>query len=426
MVDMATIDPTLLERAKQALHDDDAAAMTQILDENADVRAMVNAKVGDFNSPPILAVKSEAMLDVLLAAGADINAKSDWWAGGFGLLHVAPPDVAEAAITKGATVDAHAAARLDKLDELRRIVAARPEVVHERGGDGQTPLHFAATREIADFLLQSGADIDAKDVDHESTPAQWMIGSRQDVARFLIERGCQTDLLMLAALGDDARITEMLDSNPEGIRIRVSSEHFPMIGSKAGGTIYQWELGWYVSAHLVALKFGHETTFDLLMSRSPDDVKLLAYCWLGDEEKARALVAAHPSLVSTLREEDLRQVAHAARNNDLPAMKLMLEMGCPVTARSQHEATPLHWAAYHGNADMVREILPYGPDLEARDRDFNGTPLGWAMHGSQNGWYVGSGDHGQTATLLLQAGAKRPEQIYGSEAVLEALGQKAD
>ena len=48
----------------------------------------------------------------------------------------------------------------------------------------------------------SGADIDARDVDHESTPAQYMVRDRQSVLRYLIERGCWTDLLMASAIGD--------------------------------------------------------------------------------------------------------------------------------------------------------------------------------------------------------------------------------
>ena len=52
-------------------------------------------------------------------------------------------------------------------------------LIHARGGDGQTPLHFASTVEVAKFLVEKGADIDARDVDHESTPAQYMLRVQQ-------------------------------------------------------------------------------------------------------------------------------------------------------------------------------------------------------------------------------------------------------
>jgi hypothetical protein len=51
------------------------------------------------------------------------------------------------------------AARLGWIDELRALLAADPALVHARGGDGQQPLHEAATVAIADFLLDHGADV---------------------------------------------------------------------------------------------------------------------------------------------------------------------------------------------------------------------------------------------------------------------------
>jgi len=69
------------------------------------------------------------------------------------------------------------------------MIAADPQAVHARGGDGQTALHRARTVEMAAYLLDHGADIDARDVDHESTPAQYLVRTRQDVVRFLVSRG---------------------------------------------------------------------------------------------------------------------------------------------------------------------------------------------------------------------------------------------
>src|SRR6185369_15898064 len=187
---------------KQAFMDDDAVAFAELLTRFPEMKARVNDPIGPFDSPLVTCVTSRDMLDVLLAAGADINAKSRWWAGGFGLLHSATPDLAAYAIQRGAVVDVHAAARLGMKAELRRLVAADPALVHARGGDGQTPLHFASTVEIADYLLQQGAKIDARDTDHESTPAQYMVRDRQEIARCLVRHGCNTDILLAAALGE--------------------------------------------------------------------------------------------------------------------------------------------------------------------------------------------------------------------------------
>ncbi|HKS37021.1 MAG TPA: ankyrin repeat domain-containing protein [Verrucomicrobiae bacterium] len=411
-----------MELFHKAFTESDAPMLRRLLERYPEMKAKINEPLGPFDSPAITHARSREMLDVLLDAGADINARSRWWAGGFGLLDGCDPDLAAYAIQRGAIVDAHAAARLGLFDRLREFVAADPALVHARGGDGQTPLHFASTVAIAEFLLDHGADIDARDVDHESTPAQYMVRDRQEIVRCLVRRGCKTDVLMAAALGDADLIRKHLDDDPNCIRIRVSDEYFPMINRKSGGTIYQWTLGWYVSPHDVAKQFGHDHVFRLLMERSPADVKLIAVCWDADEPAVKSLITSHPGLVAHLSDAYRRHVAHAARNNNLSAVRVMLAAGLPVDALGQHRATPLHWAAFHGNAEMTREILRHSPPLELTDADFQGTPLGWAIYGSEHGWHCLTGNYAATVEALLYAGAKLSEKMTGgTEAVKEVL-----
>src|SRR5215469_11011238 len=156
-----------VEELKHALRADNASAVREILDRLPELRARINEPIGPFDSPAIVGVRSPEMLDVLLAAGADLNAKSGWWAGGFGLLHGARPELAAYAIRRGAFVDIHAAARLGLIDRVGELLASDGTLVHARGGDGQTALHFASTIDIAAYLLEHGAEIDARDVDHE-------------------------------------------------------------------------------------------------------------------------------------------------------------------------------------------------------------------------------------------------------------------
>jgi Ankyrin repeats (3 copies)/Ankyrin repeat len=411
-----------MERMHRAFCDDDAPTVRGLLDRHPEFKARINEPVGEFGTPAVTQARSRAMLDVLLDAGADINARSRWWAGGFGLLDLAKPELAAYAIERGATVDAHAAARLGLVDRLRQLIAADPDCVHAPGGDGQTPLHFASTVEIAALLLDHGARINARDVDHESTPAQYMIRDRQPIAKYLIGRGCASDLLMAAALGDKPLARARLKDDADCIRVRVNDDCFPKNNPRSGGTIYQWTLGWHVSPHEVARNFGHAEFFRWLFDESPSDVQLLVSCWTADEAAVKAVVRANPGLVSRLTDADRQQIAHAARNNNAAAVQAMLVAGLPVHARGQHHATPLHWAAWHGNTAMVRELLRHQPDLTAVDADFKATPLGWAIHGSENGWHCRTGDYGGTVEALLEAGAA-VATVGGTEPVRKALAR---
>src|SRR5947209_9839114 len=132
-----------IEVFKRSMCDNDAARMAQVLEQHPELKARINDPVGPFDSPAIIHARSREMLDVLLVAGADINARSRWWAGSFGLLDTASPELAAYAIQRGAILTPHAAARLGLIDKLRELISANPDLVNARGGDGQTPFHFA-------------------------------------------------------------------------------------------------------------------------------------------------------------------------------------------------------------------------------------------------------------------------------------------
>src|SRR5262245_23864314 len=155
MISCAPMSETPVEQFRRALHAGDTEAVRALLMTHEEVRAAVNAPISYFKSRPVArATNNLPLLDLLLAHGADLNLKSDWWAGGFGLLeHGITREEAAPLIARGAVVDIFAAAHLGMFDRVRELVEADPSLVHARGGDGKTPLHCATTVEIAQYLI---------------------------------------------------------------------------------------------------------------------------------------------------------------------------------------------------------------------------------------------------------------------------------
>jgi hypothetical protein len=193
--------------------------------------------------------------------------------------------------------------------------------------------------------------------------------------------------------------------------MRVDQDWFPMIDTAAnGGHIYQWTLGFHVSAFDIARKRGHTEVVGLLLKRAGPLDRLLDALWCGDDARADAVLAADQQLVDRAPDKALRQVADAARNNNAAAVTAMLRRGFPVTALSQHGATPLHWAAFHGNADMLGDVLRHNPPINAQDHQYHGTPMDWLIHGAIEPWRgISTGRHGACVRPLLDAGAQVDE-----------------
>ncbi|HEY4405214.1 MAG TPA: hypothetical protein VGN55_11280 [Xanthobacteraceae bacterium] len=76
---------------------------------------------------------------------------------------------------------------------------------------------------------------------------------------------------------------------------------------------------------------------------------------------------------------------------------------------------------------MLADVLRHNPPIDARDRQFQGTPFGWLIHGAINPWRgISTGRHGECARLLLDAGAQVDETSLptGHDAIDQVLRER--
>ncbi|MPY90050.1 MAG: hypothetical protein GEU99_19270 [Luteitalea sp.] len=411
---------TPVEQFRTALHAEDVDRVRELLEQHAEVRAAVNAPISHFDSRPVArATKNLPLLDLLLAYGADLNLKSAWWAGGFGLLEGCTPEEAAPLIERGAVVDIFAATNLGMFDRLRELLDRDPSLAHARGGDGKTPLHYARTVEIAQHLIDRGADLDARCVDHESTAAQYLVHEAPDVVRLLIARGAWFDIFIAIGLRDVDLVERCLRDDTEALDHRTWQGTYTVahngkrpatreeIGDRRGD-VYRWVFDHNMSAIEAAARLGYDEIVELLLGHASPTQRLLAACGKADRAAAEAVTASHPNVVASLRRDQMRLIADKAHANDTAAVALMLDLGFDSHVTGPDDAEPIRWAAFQGNADLVRLLLQHDPPIGVPDARYGGTPLGWCLYGSVCGWRCDTGDFVSTVRLLLDAG-ERPD-----------------
>src|SRR4029453_540604 len=291
----------------------------------AHVRSRVNDPMFAFGQRAAhISANNRQLLTMLIDAGADLNMKSDWENGPYTVLDRADEGAARYLLERGATLTPNVAARLGWFDELQALINADASLVHARGGDGQQPLHEAKTVAIADVLLNRGAEIDTRCIDHKSTPAQNALVDRPDVCRRLLERGATPDIYMAARFGDVALATRLLDADPACVSARIHEPGYPLVPPLH---IYCWTLGFGLSPHEVALKFRHRPVHDLLAARSPARIRFIHALIAGDRGATDAILAENPSMVSTLTRHEHSYLARAIFHERYDTADLMLRLG---------------------------------------------------------------------------------------------------
>jgi ankyrin repeat protein len=217
----------------------------------------------------------------------------------------------------------------------------------------------------------------------------------------------QAVALLVEVLGDQAarEATESLadaaaSASPEVVATLLAAGAQPAATDEHG-----------LSALRLAIRAGRNETADLLADRGASDDstdldRFIGACRRADRPAAEKLLAAHADLRERLTDDDRAAIFEAADSASGAAVGLVLDMGFWPHVRNHSGEQPLHVAAYAGNAEAVRLLLDAGADVDARDDQFESTPLAFATVGS--GEQAGlRRDWVGVVRLLLDAGASR-------------------
>jgi ankyrin repeat protein len=332
------------------------------------------------------------------------------------------PDI----VNERATIPSHTGLRTALHHAIDHEPVAR--LLLERGadpnirdeGDHAMPLHFAAEREdlaVIRLLIEHGADPIGDGTVHELTVLGWATcfgTGRRDVVDYLLAHGARHDIFSAVAVGDTdvLRVLALqsraeIDRRMDDTNHRRSPLHLAVVKQQPAALAVLLELGADTEAEdnagltpLDQAALSGAQAMTAMLIHHGAKVRLPAAIALGrTADVERALRTDPEALKPGGRWATL--IVRASEQASGDVVERLIRAGASVNLKDSTTTsvdgtegyTPLHAAAWRGNADTVTVLLKHGADPKARESKYCGTPAGWAA-------YAG---HRAVRDLILQA-----------------------
>ncbi|XP_044194046.1 poly [ADP-ribose] polymerase tankyrase-2-like isoform X1 [Thunnus albacares] len=212
------------------------------------------------------------------------------------------------------------ACRSGDLERVRKLVTAENVNSRDTAGRKSTPLHFAAgfgRKDVVDFLLQSGANVHARD----------------DGGLISLHNACSFG---------HAEVVSLLLHHGADANARDNWNYTPLHEAAIKGKI---------DVCIVLLQHGAEPTIRNTDGRTALDLA---------EPSAKAV------LTGEYRKDDLLESARSGNEEKLKALLTPLNVNCH--ASDGRKSTPLHLAAGYNRVKTVQLLLQHGADVHAKDK----------------------------------------------------------
>ncbi|MGH7973184.1 MAG: ankyrin repeat domain-containing protein, partial [Limisphaerales bacterium] len=290
-------------------------------------------------SQAVISANAKGMIDVFVAHGADINARS----GGFSLTPL------QDAVWSG------------RVEAVKALLAHKPEV-NAVNPDNMTALHYAISvymdavfsgstnnvgREMMELLLANGADINQG---HPILMDAVHYAANAGLVEFLLSKGAnvnvqqshggETALNMAIISGNKATLQLILQHNP----------NLRLVGGNYGTAMA-------TAVELGRLDFALLIEEHALQSRS-NRVALAAA--QGTPDELRGLLQKSPQAISRKDDLGFTPLHYAAAVGRRDSAEMLLAAGAEVNAADASGLRPLEWAAFSGRLPLVELLVERG------------------------------------------------------------------
>jgi ankyrin repeat protein len=253
--------------------------------------------------------------------------------------------------------------------EISQLLLEHGADINSRCGDNWTPLHLALNTgqlESTKWLLNHGADVNSK------TKGGWaplhLAGNDLEACRMLLELNAEVNSWDNEGLTPFLRACKY-GSNPDILQLFLEHNADVRVCDDKGNTPLHFAAE---NGNLEAVQILLERDADVNSQNGHKSTPLLLASELGHPDVVQLLLDHNADL--SVSDADGDSPLHcAAIGGQLEVARILLKLDVEANSRNEEGSTPLHLASKcreeeeDGSAGVVRLLLEYGADVQARD-----------------------------------------------------------
>ena len=287
---------------------------------------------------------------------------------------------------------AYRAVESDEHATLVELLDRYPELVQQRGTNGNDLLGMAGDSSLVRLLLERGADPNRGNDYGWTKLHQAGYSNRRELAQVMLDAGARTDLsargdggtpLMVALFWGHREVVDLLGHEPRNLRVAAGLGNLALIRELAGTP----EAG----AHRTFYR-PHGGFPAWQPSDDPQEVLDEALVWAAKADRIDAL-SLLVELGARVDADPYRGTAltWAAANGRVAAIRTLVALGADPNQRGTfggpdhgEGATALHLAAQSDKREAIETLLELGADPALRDARYDSPASGWAKVGGHD------------------------------------------
>ncbi|MDY5918496.1 MAG: ankyrin repeat domain-containing protein [Treponema sp.] len=233
---------------------------------------------------------------------------------------------------------------------------------------------FNGKKDVVEYFLKKGVNVDAKDQDGNTALIKASINNQLEIVKYLIKNGADVNIknndaitaLMVAAYSGHLDVVNLLLKNGADINTKTNADRSALNFAIGNGQIEIVKSLMEYDADLLGDFTAIYKDIVVALIKHHSDIACII---LKDDRYRRVFFNASFNPTIRIDDLDMTLLMYAAKEGFLDFTELLINNNVNVNEANSEGVTPLMLASYNCNLEVLNSLIEAGADINARNND---------------------------------------------------------